>query len=42
MHGYIDHPARVMAVLDLIVLGFGSFVAIVAVGIVGLLAAYRH
>ena len=31
-----------MAVLDLIVIGFGFFVAIVAVGILTLLAAYRH
>jgi len=32
----------VMAALDFIVIGFGSFVAIAAVGIVTLLAAYRH
>jgi hypothetical protein len=31
-----------MPALDLIVIGFGSFVAIVGVGIVGLLAAHRH
>ena len=31
----------VVAVLDLIVIGFGSFVAIVALGIVALFAAYR-
>jgi hypothetical protein len=32
----------IMAVLDFIVIGFGSFVAIVALSIVALLAAYRH
>jgi hypothetical protein len=32
----------IMPALDLIVIGFGSFVAIVGVGIVGLLAAHRH
>jgi hypothetical protein len=31
-----------MAALDLIVIGFGCFVAIVALGIVTLVAAYRH
>ena len=31
-----------MAALDLIVIGFGSFVAIVAIGIVTLVAAHRH
>jgi len=31
-----------MAVLDLIVIGFGFLVAIVAVVILTLLAAYRH
>jgi hypothetical protein len=31
-----------MAVLDLVVIGFGAFVAIAAVGIVAVLAAHRH
>jgi hypothetical protein len=31
-----------MAVLDFVVIGFGSFVAIVGVSIVALLAAHRH
>jgi hypothetical protein len=31
-----------MPALDLVVIGFGSFVAIVAMGIVALLAAHRH
>src|SRR5437762_6546746 len=33
---------RVMPVLDLIVIGFASFVAIVDIGIVALLTAHRH
>ena len=28
--------------LDLVVIGFGSFVAMTAIGLVVLLAAYRH
>jgi hypothetical protein len=31
-----------MAPLDLVVIGFGSFVGIVAMGIVALLAIHRH
>jgi hypothetical protein len=31
-----------MSMLDITVIGFGSFVALVAVGLVVLLAAYRH
>jgi len=31
-----------MAVLDVVVIGFGSFVAVIALGIVTLLAAHRH
>jgi hypothetical protein len=31
-----------MAVLDVLVIGFGSFVGLVALGIVTLLAAHRH
>ena len=38
----IDHLVRVMAPLDFIVIGFGSFVAMTAIGIVALLAAHRH
>jgi len=31
-----------MAILDLVVIGFGSLVAMAAIGLVVLLAAYRH
>ena len=31
-----------MSMLDVTVIGFGSFIALVAVGLVVFLAAYRH
>jgi hypothetical protein len=31
-----------MSMLDFVVIGFGSFVAMTAIGLVVLLAAYRH
>ena len=39
----VNRPSgTVMAALDLIVIGFASFVAIVDIGIVALLTAHRH
>jgi hypothetical protein len=31
-----------MSMLDITVIGFGSFVAVIAIGLVLFLAAYRH
>lgn len=42
IRGSIINRGSVMAALDLIVIGFGSFVAIVAMGIIALVAAHRH